>query len=67
MPERGERLLVPQALSIEMQQPPPWAAKVPQTASRPIAPIRRLRFSHSPGQRRSPGPRRIVISAGRLR
>jgi len=28
MPERGERLLVPQALSIEMQQPPPWAAKV---------------------------------------
>jgi DNA-binding GntR family transcriptional regulator len=28
LPERGERLLVPHALSVEMQQPPPWAAKV---------------------------------------
>jgi len=28
VPDRGERLLVPHALSVEMQQPPPWAAKV---------------------------------------
>jgi DNA-binding GntR family transcriptional regulator len=27
-PERGERLLVPHALSVEIQQPPAWAAKV---------------------------------------
>jgi len=28
VPERGERLLVPHALSVEMQQAPAWAAKV---------------------------------------
>jgi DNA-binding GntR family transcriptional regulator len=36
-PQRGERVLVPHALRIEMQQPPPWAAKVLRLSPRDSA------------------------------
>jgi DNA-binding GntR family transcriptional regulator len=47
VPERGRRLLVPHALRIEMQQPPPWAAKVLRLSSFDSAIAITVRYTES--------------------
>jgi DNA-binding GntR family transcriptional regulator len=46
-PQRDERVLVPHALRIEMQQPPPWAAKVLRLSARDTAIGITVRYTES--------------------